>query len=101
MIEMMYVYQDEYMCRTCSRVKHFAKAKEIKDRPREWHAEQGASRKCMFCWAEKDPFSVQVWMSTLSKVFTDSQHHLVTFKGLDDKYCCLLEQRRCFRSFKL
>ena len=59
MIEMMYIYQAEYMCKDCSRVKDFASHQEIKEKPSAWHAAQGADIKCPFCWAARDEWSVQ------------------------------------------
>ena len=68
MIEMMYVFQDEYMCRRCSRVKKFASAIQIAD-PKFDHPFEGAATPCPFCEARTAPEVVQGRHRTLSSVY--------------------------------
>ena len=99
MLEMMFKYQFEYMCKRCSRVKSWSSREEINNFDRNWHKDTGAKLPCPFCDSETDAEQVKKDQGTVSEVFTKSKHQYATFKGTDGKLPCLLDQTYCCANF--
>ena len=53
---MMYIYQEEYKCSKCSRVKHFASADQHEKHPeKEFHIEKALKKPCGWCKFNQNP----------------------------------------------
>ena len=102
MIECFFIYQFEYQCRKCSRVKSFSNKKDIKDKSKEWHAREGPGIQCPFCAAEKGKEEeVQGLHGTTSKVYTESKHQFEHIcRDQVGRFPCLHDLVDCHKCFE-
>ena len=90
---MMYIWQEEYMCTKCSRVKYWCSVKEIADHDdKAWHQAESLKKKCGWCIHEEVPTNSDYKAHHM-------QHHLTAFQDVDRSFICFYDLNTCKDKF--